>query len=799
MIIKSVHLRNIRSYIDEKIDFDRGVILFEGDIGSGKTSILMAVDFALFGNSTRDFYERLLRKGAQKGSVEIVFEHKGEKYRVYRELEKIGGRISNTESYVETPEGKIKLGVSDIKHYILRVMGVDVDTKKKKSLPLVKYAIYTPQETMKEILEGNKDERLDVIRRIFKLDEYKNAKENASIIAKELHRKEERVADLKGDIEDIKIELEEKKEEIKGIESEILALERKLEEERRKLEDLKDKWKKVQHKRNRYEELRRKKVEINARLESMERHIERLKDEIEEIGSKKNRLTEIEDEARRYEVLEKRKKEKEEVREELNKIEKEIRASQERLKYLREIIERGEKSKRKMREIEEKLGYLERELERRGELEKRRGELSETRTSLLGKIAHLNQKIMELEKEREEYEQLGAICPKCKRPLTAEHKRKLIEENMREEDEIREKIKGLSVEKAKIEKELRAVEREIEEMNERVKIVISLRKDLENAKQDVEKAEESRIEAEEIEKKIGEFDLSHLQRVREELESIEDEMNRLKPLWMEYNALKREIQREVKLRKDLENAEKERGIIKDDMAKIMAEINSLGYSQEEYDGINQEYREISGIVQSINAELREKKKRREMLEREIKEKMSRLKEKEEELKFYNKIVEFGRWMKDKFVPALEDIEKMRMLAINEEFRALFEDWFHELLGESEYEATIDEDFRPVIRYQRFDMPLNTLSGGERTSVALAYRLALNTMVKRALGLDTNLLILDEPTDGFSKDQLYKLKDVFDKMETDQIIIVSHEKELMNLADRVYHVEKVNGVSKIRIV
>jgi len=42
-------LRNIRSYTFQTIDFSDGSTLLIGDIGSGKTTILLAVEFALFG------------------------------------------------------------------------------------------------------------------------------------------------------------------------------------------------------------------------------------------------------------------------------------------------------------------------------------------------------------------------------------------------------------------------------------------------------------------------------------------------------------------------------------------------------------------------------------------------------------------------------------------------------------------------------------------------------------------------------------------------------------------------------
>ena len=49
MIVKKLVLNNIRSYKNQAIDFPLGRTLFEGDIGSGKSTILMAIEFALFG------------------------------------------------------------------------------------------------------------------------------------------------------------------------------------------------------------------------------------------------------------------------------------------------------------------------------------------------------------------------------------------------------------------------------------------------------------------------------------------------------------------------------------------------------------------------------------------------------------------------------------------------------------------------------------------------------------------------------------------------------------------------------
>jgi len=63
-------------------------------------------------------------------------------------------------------------------------------------------------------------------------------------------------------------------------------------------------------------------------------------------------------------------------------------------------------------------------------------------------------------------------------------------------------------------------------------------------------------------------------------------------------------------------------------------------------------------------------------------------------------------------------------------------------------------------------------------------------------MKSNLLILDEPTDGFSKEQLGKVRDILSELQCPQIIIVSHEKELESFADQIFRVTKSHGESKI---
>ena len=139
-----------------------------------------------------------------------------------------------------------------------------------------------------------------------------------------------------------------------------------------------------------------------------------------------------------------------------------------------------------------------------------------------------------------------------------------------------------------------------------------------------------------------------------------------------------------------------------------------------------------------------------------------------------------------------------MSTIREEYNQLFKKWFYLLIETNDAEVEIDEFFSPIVYQYGKALDVLSLSGGEKTSISLAYRLALNEIIKRIANIGDHLLILDEPTDGFSKEQLTQLKLVLESLEVSQLILVSHEKELESFVDWIYVVSKYGESSKVEI-
>ena len=58
--------------------------------------------------------------------------------------------------------------------------------------------------------------------------------------------------------------------------------------------------------------------------------------------------------------------------------------------------------------------------------------------------------------------------------------------------------------------------------------------------------------------------------------------------------------------------------------------------------------------------------------------------------------------------------------------------------------------------------------------------------------------LDEPTDGFSHEQMFRLRGILKELNCEQVITVSHETELESFVDKIYKITKENGESKITV-
>lgn len=242
-----------------------------------------------------------------------------------------------------------------------------------------------------------------------------------------------------------------------------------------------------------------------------------------------------------------------------------------------------------------------------------------------------------------------------------------------------------------------------------------------------------------------------------------------------------------------EKATTELAAVNESLLKLQKVNTDLKLVEQEILESENELKRIDNSTTSARANIaeweRQEREYRESVEKKLQDKARS-----------DKLNEYHVWVQDYFLPTLDLVEKHVMVNINQEFNAHFQRWFGMLVEDPGKQAKVDEEFTPVVQQDGVDQEVSYLSGGEKTSIALAYRLALNAIVQKvSIGMKSNLLILDEPTDGFSKEQLSKVREILDELESPQIILVSHERELESFADQVFRITKTNGLSSVNVV
>ncbi len=289
--------------------------------------------------------------------------------------------------------------------------------------------------------------------------------------------------------------------------------------------------------------------------------------------------------------------------------------------------------------------------------------------------------------------------------------------------------------------------------------------------------------------------IEHFEELREKIARYEREAGQLSEL------KERLRETEERLRRDEGELEKLASERDDLQVRLRATEEASEYeaAQIEYGRNEGELREWSRRVTDLSGKLGSMRSRLSQIRERIAEREEEKRVIEASVDKASVLKAYAAWLGEYFIPAVDRIEATVMAAANVEFDSEFRKWFAYMVEDPTKSVRVEEDFTPLVAQDSYEQEVANLSGGERTALALAYRLALNRVVQRNAGLTSSLLLLDEPTDGFSKEQIGRLGDLLKELDLRQAIIVSHERELEGAVDHIFRVEKENGRSTVRQV
>ncbi len=680
MIFKKIRLKNIRSYKDEEIVFPEGAVLLAGDVGSGKTSILLAIEYALFGLQPGQRGSSLLSNGEEYGEVTLEMDIDGNSVIIDRALKRSAKSINQDFAALTVNGARFESSLTEVKYKILELLNYPLEFVRKNNL-VYKYTIYTPQEQMKQIILEDTEVRLDVLRHVFGIDKYKRIQDNIQRIVTMI-RDESKSLQIESEIIDSrKNELESSTKFIKILKSKALLKEDEINK-------------------------------LSSQKEIYEKEVESLK---KLVAERENFKKEIE----KSEIVVRNKQEQ----------------AQRFVKDLKEVDELLEgfipqKYTTDLDRITEQTSLIKKRLEI---LEKDYFELSSKKSSLeMIKQQEMSKKNKIFQMDH---------CPSCLQDVPEAHKHNII-------SAAESTIKNIESNKSILLSEINRVDSELIKQKESLGLLNQEKITIEiyNAKQ--ENMQKHLKKKEELLKLKESFE--------KDISLINEHIESLKKYFFEYNKFENLLRLKNEEFTNLVSTEHKKKI---EFAEIMKEI--------------------------------------ELTDREMLKFTEEIKKGEESRKKLVKMLDIESWLSNNFTNLTKFTEKNLLIALRKEFTKIFNKWFSMLTTDS-FEVYLDESFSPVIVHNEFELDYEFLSGGERTAVALAYRLALNQLINSILSkIKTHdVVILDEPTEGFSEQQLDKMRDMLRELNVKQLLIVSHETKIEGFVDHVIKFTKTNGVSKV---
>jgi exonuclease SbcC len=851
MIIKSVELENIRSYKKANIQFNEGINFLSGDIGSGKSSILLAIEFGFFGFKKGEIEGfQLLRKGQNTASIKITLKDSknNKEIEISRTIKKskTNDSISQTNCSIKIDNNLIELSTQELNNYIFKLLNFPKEFLTKDKNLIYRFTIYTPQEQLKEILYTLPDKRLEIIRKIFDVDKYKILLNSISTYQSKIRADKKVYSSKLENVSKIKKDIKDLKEELKNLNDKLEDMQKKEKTQNDTLKKYKEASKKKEKEIN---DLSTKLVDLekqNTNLENTQKHLEKLQKDFEEKSTKYENLQKEDIQKNIKDANEKIEK----LQKDLDQLQKQKKEYEEQSKNYQKLLDKKEELNKKIynqETLKEKIKYqkdefdytltkcklkdLENFIAQDKRILKKYDELKFNSKKLEREIIELNSNLKSFEKQKEEINDkinnLSNIkkCESCYQEVSQTHK-ETIKKSLKEE--IKQADKNILENKNQIKSKTLILDKEQKQIDNLEKIkeeLIEKEEKLKNLKLQENKEKEK---SEEIKKLEKEYLKLKEQNLHKELKELNDKITQFKE---SSNKLKELNNQELNINKDIstlrlkisqyENIQKDKQLLHKDINNLQKEIEEknnqlksknnitkqLDETKNTLKDLKQKKLKIDETIDKIYNNLSKITSMKSYIQSNIQTNKKQNKNKEEELeelnktqKQYDKLIYIENFLIKKVSPISSDIEKSLLTKYYLDFNEEFEKLFKELIEDNDMEVRLDLGFSPIIEQNGYDIDIKNLSGGEKSSVAIAYRLGLKKIIENELigKQKLSLLILDEPTDGFSNQQVIRLGNILKDSNLKQIILVSHDEKIEGISDEVLKVDKRNHISELTI-
>ncbi|WP_373189115.1 DNA double-strand break repair ATPase Rad50 [Halolamina sp.] len=864
-----LRLRNFKPHTDTDLRLEEGVTVIHGLNGSGKSSLLEACFFALYGSTTLEgTLNDAVTTGADETDVELWFTHGGEEYHITRELRRYGDSISTTTCTLEGPDGVIE-GATDVREFVGNEL-LRMDSEAFRN------CAYIRQGEVNRLINASARDRqkmIDDLLQLGKLEEYRDRAGDARLGVEDV------LADRRGGLNKLADQIEAKEE--KDLHGRLNELETELSGVDEELERFEENRETAQKSRDEAAAVIEEAAERESELEAYEADIEELEQAIRETESEREALMERITEAR--ETIEQKQESFEELtvaadldaataeavaaaRDEIDEKESDLREElqerRERVTALENqstnVAEKAEQAQERAAEKRERAAELEEDAEnaqedrearreKLAELQSERetlverfadapvdlGEASSYRESVEDELDSLREEIQEtvatLTSARDSVEAAEALleegkCPECGQPVADSPHVDTLQDDRERVESLAARLGELNGTKSDLQAELETAESlleaesRIEQLDETRAMHEERIEELEASIEEAEAAAETRHEeanelveaaeeaaedadakgeeAETLQQNVAaaEDGLDALDERRIRLESVEAVLDSIDDLETDIDRLRDQRESKAELlserrerladlresRNDLREAFDEERVA-DARDQRQTAVEYLEKVEAKLETLQGRRDELTGNIGSVKNELESLAELREQRDAvaETVERLESLHAETEQLE-----QSYGDLRAELRQRNVENLERM----LNETFDLVYgNDAYAHIELDGEYELTV---------YQKDGTPLapEQLSGGERALFNLSLRCAIYRLLSEGIegAAPTPPLILDEPTVFLDSGHVSRLVDLVEEMRgfgVRQILIVSHDDELVDAADALVTVEK----------
>ncbi|NOY60157.1 MAG: SMC family ATPase [Calditrichaeota bacterium] len=796
MIIKTLKLENYRRFANLQIEFPENVIGILGRNGAGKSTIIEAIGWALYGNllartEKQDIRSQFVPDNG-KCSAEMEFVYGGVEYRIVRTLK---GKNATSEAAVYRGGENEAVAVQDrgVNQFIEELLKLD-----RQSFLT---SVFARQKDLAALSSMKPEERRKSINRLINIERIDKARDR---VRRDRNEKRAFIDGMRATLKDIDALQKEKKKIQKTISEKDNGkskIEEQVSQEIAKLEEAKESFEAQNKLRDMFLHWEAQLGKLHSRLQENQNSLQRFENDLKEILSAEKELGEIRKKLENFQTV---KNEHDRLnraatdyarlqgkRKEKELIEATIAKEENRSSGLKEQIKDLQSLEKSLAEIKIKQESLEAEIDRlREESKKFHGEQQAAMRS--GKeVKEKLERIRELGPEGE--------CPVCTQQLGDHYKRVTLDLE-KQLQELREEFRRHSDAEKRASAQLKELEKELGHSRSLKEDLLKKLSRAQEAAKSFEKAQDS-LENYHVQLLLVQKELDEMGEIDYDAakhHSIKIEYNELLKVKEQAAQFEERVNRKPRVESEIERTKKDIKEINSETGEAKSKQSALGFSEEKYsrakndvDVHSQNLDATKEELSFIREELAGLKKDKEKIAKEVIEQKSLRKDIEREneaIVYLNALdVHLGKFR-------LELASRIRPLIAHRASELLA------LTTNSRYNLIdLDEDYNIHIYDGNASFRIERFSGGEQDLANLCLRIAISQVVaERSGGAPINFIVLDEIFGSQDSERRDLILNALGQLSSQfrQIFIITHIEQIKDMLPVIIDVTAKDGEESV---